>query len=40
MWDFDRAAAETAGWYRAVHDGAQPLAVSKAQIAAYMSEAK
>lgn len=40
LWDFDRAATETARWYRAVHDGAPPLAVSKGQIAAYMSEAK
>lgn len=38
LWDFDRAASETAGWYRAVHDGAAPLDVSMAQIAAYMAE--
>lgn len=34
-WDFDRAAIQTARWYRAVHDGASPLAASREQIAAY-----
>lgn len=38
QWNFDRAAAETARWYRAVADGAAPLAVSRAQIAAYGNE--
>jgi CDP-glucose 4,6-dehydratase len=38
QWDFDRAAAESARWYRAVHDGAAPLAVSRAQILAYSKE--
>jgi CDP-glucose 4,6-dehydratase len=45
QWDFERAAAETARWYREVHDGAGALDVSRAQIAAYQiaaykSEAK
>lgn len=37
-WDFERAAAETARWYRAVHDGAPPLAVACGQVAAYMED--
>jgi len=38
QWGFARAVTETAGWYRAVHDGAEPLDVSRRQIAAYMRE--
>ncbi len=37
-WGFERAAAETARWYRAVHDGTSPLAVSREQISAYGRE--
>lgn len=37
-WNFERAAAETAGWYRAVHDGAAPLDVARAQVQSYMKE--
>lgn len=37
-WDFERAAVETARWYRAVHDGASPLTASREQIAAYGRE--
>jgi len=39
QWDFGRAVAETAGWYRAVDDGTAPLDVSRRQISAYMQEA-
>jgi len=38
QWNFERAAVETARWYRAVHDGASPLAASRQQIAAYERE--
>jgi CDP-glucose 4,6-dehydratase len=38
LWGFERAAAETALWYRAMHDGANPLDVSRRQIATYMQE--
>jgi CDP-glucose 4,6-dehydratase len=38
LWDFERAATETASWYRAVHDGAAPLEVARQQIARYMTE--
>lgn len=34
-WDFDRAVAETIGWYKAVAEGADPLALTRAQIAAF-----
>lgn len=37
-WDFDRAAAETAHWYRAVHDGGHPLDIARAQVRAYQAE--
>jgi CDP-glucose 4,6-dehydratase len=39
QWDFARAVTETARWYRAVHDGSQPLDISRKQIVAYMREA-
>jgi len=38
QWDFDRAVAETVAWYRAVHDGVAPLAISRRQISNYISE--
>jgi CDP-glucose 4,6-dehydratase len=38
LWDFDRAAKETARWYRAVKDGADPLAVTREQIEVYSRE--
>jgi len=34
-WDIARGLAETVGWYRAVHDGADPAALTRAQIAAH-----
>jgi len=34
-WNFDQAVANTVNWYRQVHDGADPLAVTRAQIADY-----
>jgi CDP-glucose 4,6-dehydratase len=37
-WDFERAATETAHWYRAVRNGGNPLEISRAQISAYMAE--
>lgn len=37
-WDLERTLAETVGWYRAVHDGADPAEVTGAQIDAYMSD--
>jgi len=36
QWDFQRAVAETAGWYRAVYEGETPLEVSRRQIASHM----
>jgi CDP-glucose 4,6-dehydratase len=38
LWAFDRAARETTRWYRAVKDGCQPLAITRAQIADYSRE--
>lgn len=37
-WDFARAVAETAAWYKAVAGGAPAAEVSRRQIAAYMEE--
>jgi CDP-glucose 4,6-dehydratase len=37
-WDFERAATETAHWYRAVGNGGNPLEISRAQLSAYMAE--
>jgi CDP-glucose 4,6-dehydratase len=37
-WDFARAVHETIAWYRAVSQGAAPLAVSQRQIKEYMGE--
>jgi CDP-glucose 4,6-dehydratase len=34
-WDIGRGLAETVGWYRAVHEGADPQALTQAQIAAH-----
>jgi CDP-glucose 4,6-dehydratase len=38
LWPFERAAAETARWYKAVHGGTSPLAIAREQIASYMAE--
>ena len=38
LWPFERAAAETASWYRAVLDGSSPLEVSRQQIRTYVEE--
>ena len=38
LWPFERAAAETASWYRAVRDGSPPLEVTRQQIARFTSE--
>jgi CDP-glucose 4,6-dehydratase len=38
LWPFERAAAETASWYRAVRDGSPPLDVSRQQIRRYLDE--
>jgi CDP-glucose 4,6-dehydratase len=38
LWAFDRSALETTRWYRAVKDGADPLAITRAQIADYSRE--
>lgn len=38
LWPFNRAAAETASWYRAVLDGSSPLEVSRQQIRSYVEE--
>jgi CDP-glucose 4,6-dehydratase len=38
LWPFERAAAETARWYRSVGTGRAPLDVTRAQIRAYMAE--
>lgn len=34
-WDFCTAVSRTVGWYRAVHDGADAVAVTDADLAAY-----
>lgn len=34
-WDISRGLAETVGWYRAVHEGADPRALTHAQIIAH-----
>lgn len=34
-WDIERGLAETVRWYRAHHEGADPLALTRAQIAGY-----
>lgn len=34
-WDIVRGLSETVGWYRAVHEGADPLSLTRAQIAAH-----
>lgn len=36
-WDAARAIDETVAWYRAVHDGGDPVALTSAQIEAYMA---
>jgi CDP-glucose 4,6-dehydratase len=38
LWPFERAAVETARWYKAVHCGTSPLAIAREQIASYMAE--
>jgi CDP-glucose 4,6-dehydratase len=38
LWPFDRAALETTRWYRSVTDGADPLAITRAQISDYSRE--
>lgn len=38
LWPFERAAGETALWYRAVRDGSPPLEVTRQQIARFTSE--
>jgi CDP-glucose 4,6-dehydratase len=38
LWGFSRAVGETVGWYREVHDGVDPLEVSRRQIAAYTKD--
>ena len=38
LWPFERAAGETASWYRAVSDGTSPLEASREQIHRYVAE--
>ena len=38
-WGFSRGLAETVRWYRALHEGADPLALTRAQIATHEAEA-
>ena len=35
-WDFARTVAETVHWYKAEHQGAAPLELSRSQIKDYM----
>ena len=37
-WTFDECIANTVGWYRQVHDGADPVAVTTRQIASFMEK--
>lgn len=37
-WSFDECIAHTVGWYRQVHDGADPVAVTEAQINDFMEK--
>ena len=38
LWPFERAAGETAAWYRCVAEGRAPLEITREQIRAYMRE--
>jgi len=38
LWPFERAAAETARWYRSVGEGCPPLEAAREQLRAHMSE--
>jgi CDP-glucose 4,6-dehydratase len=38
LWNFERAAKESARWYRDVFDGGDPLEISQKQISSYMYE--
>ncbi len=38
LWSFERAAKESARWYREIFDGGDPLKVSQKQVGSYMSE--
>jgi len=40
LWGFDRAATESAKWFRGVFDGRNPLDISEEQLNSYMSELK
>ena len=39
-WDFATTVARTVGWYRAVHEGASPLAICLSDLEAYLTTLK
>jgi len=39
-WDFTQAATNTVSWYKKVHDGEDPIAVTESQLNAFVGDAK